>query len=337
MTKLIFQALFPLFFVIFLLSCTKDEVKNIPKVSTEGISLDIRHFGQSLLALDTSKIGTEIVQLETDYPLFFKKIFLPRILPVLQDPKIFAQFIKAPSVRNLLDTCRMISNEFSEEEQAFKEAFAFYKHYMPERKIPKIVTFSSEYTLGNFTYEDSIVGIGLDFFLGHGHAGYNLDFFPNYIQRTMSREYIVSKTVKTIVNDLVGPPGGSKLIDFMIANGKVIYILDHILPREQDSIKLEYSQLQVEWCKENEKLIWAFLLEEELLYSTQQKEFKKYIDHSPNSPGMPDVSPGRTANFIGWKVIEAYMKRYPETSFEDLLKLKDAQEILTKSKYKPRR
>jgi len=183
----------------------------------------------------------------------------------------------------------------------------------------------------------TLVGIGLDFFLGQGHSGYSLDFFPNYIQRTMSREYLVSKTMKALANDMVGPPSGSKLIDHMVANGKVLYILDHLLPHQPDSIKLEYSQVQVEWCSANEKSIWAFLLDEELLYSTQQKEFQKYVDHSPNSPGMPEIAPGRTANFIGFNIIKAYMKRFPQTSFEELLGLKDAQSILTKSKYKPKR
>ncbi len=337
MTKLIFRTLFPVILAILLFSCTKDEVKNIPKVSTEGISLDIRHFEQGLLAMDTTNIEQGIAKLAADYPLFFNGIYLPRILPVLQDPKVFSQFVKAPSVRSLLDSCSMITSNFSKEREGFKKAFAFYKHYMPNRRIPKIVTFTSEYTLGNFTYEDSLVGVGLDFFLGQGHSGYNLDFFPNYIQRTMEREYIVSKTIKTLANDLVGPPAGSKLIDFMVTNGKVLYILDHLLPREQDSIKLEYTQEQVAWCNNNEKSIWAFLLDEELLYSTKQKEFKKYIDHSPNSPGMPEMAPGRTANYIGWKIIEAYMNRFPTTSFEELLNLKDAQAILTKSKYKPKR
>jgi len=337
MTKLIFRASTLLFIIIFLFACKKDEVKNIPSVDPNGISLNIKHFGSSLLEMDTSDVKSGLAHLSSEYPLFFDQIYLPRILPVLQDPKIFNQFIKAPSVRNLLDTCQIISRDFEHEEMAFKDAFAFYKHYLPDARIPEIVTFTSEYTLGNFTYEDSLVGIGLDFFLGQGHSGYSLDFFPNYIQKSMSREYIVSKTMKTLATDIVGPPNGSKLIDIMVNNGKVQYILDHLLPREQDSIKLEYSQEQVEWCEANEKSIWAFLLDEELLYSTQQKEFQKYVDHSPNSPGMPDLAPGRTANYVGWKIIEAYMKRFPETTFTELLALDDAQAILTKSKYKPKR
>jgi len=134
MTKLIFKVSILLFFLNFLSACIKDEVKNIPEVSSDDITLNIKHFGNSLLAIDTSNVEKGMAQLALDYPLFFNQIYLPRILPVLQDPKIFSQFIKAPSVRNLLDSCSFISDDFSAEKAAFKDAFAFYKFYFPNAR-----------------------------------------------------------------------------------------------------------------------------------------------------------------------------------------------------------
>ena len=51
---------------------------------------------------------------------------------------------------------------------------------------------------------------------------------------------------------------------------------------------------------------------------------------------MPTEAPGRTGDYIGWQIIRAYMKRYPETSLNDLIKMNDSQMILEKSKYKPK-
>ncbi|MFQ5447121.1 MAG: hypothetical protein ACE5FF_09305 [Saprospiraceae bacterium] len=100
---------------------------------------------------------------------------------------------------------------------------------------------------------------------------------------------------------------------------------------------MEYSQPQVDWCNQNEENIWAYLISEDLLYSTAWNDFRKLVEYSPNSPGMPKEAPGRTANWLGWQIVKAYMKRHPGTSLEDLIALKDAQAIMDGSKYKPRR
>ena len=81
--------------------------------------------------------------------------------------------------------------------------------------------------------------------------------------------------------------------------------------------------------------MWAYFLDENLLYSTEWQKVRKYVDYSPSSPGMPPEAPGRTANWIGWKIIESFMKRNPEVSMQELVGMMDAQELLDRSKYKP--
>jgi cytochrome c553 len=65
-------------------------------------------------------------------------------------------------------------------------------------------------------------------------------------------------------------------------------------------------------------------------------KINKYINVSPDSPGMPAQAPGRTGNYIGKQIINAYMERHPETTMQDLLRLQDAQKIMDLSRYKPR-
>ena len=54
----------------------------------------------------------------------------------------------------------------------------------------------------------------------------------------------------------------------------------------------------------------------------------------PADPPMPEA-PGRTANWMGWQIVQAYMKRKPETTFRQLIDLTDAQAPLDQSKYNP--
>ncbi len=318
-------------------SCEWDKGKNIPDVSDIAVEIKIERFEKDLMNIDTNRVSSAVDTLIEKYPVFMKEIYLPKILPALQDTNTMGMFIKSPGIRKLYDTCMIVYNDISAIENEFSQAFRFYKYYFPERSIPQVISFISEYSIGTFTYEQDILGIGWDFFLGADYPYYNPTFFPMYIKRTMNKEHLVAKSIEAVSTDLVGEAEGDRLMDLMIANGKVLYVMDQLLPYTPDSIKLSYTQAQVEWCEANELEIWSHFLSEDLLYSTRRKDIRKLVDHSPNSPGMPEEAPGRTANWIGWQIVKSYMNRHPETSLEALIELKDAQQLLDLARYKPRR
>lgn len=328
---------FVLIFVVFITSCLPDKGKNIPDVSNIASDIKIRRFEQDLMNIDTSRVSAEMDRLIQTYPVFMKEIYLPKILPALQDTNMMAIFVKSPGIRKLYDTCMIVFNDISDIENEFNQAFRFYKYYFPERPVPQVISFISEYSIGTFTYEQEILGVGWDFFLGADYPLYNPTFFPNYIKRTMNKEHLVAKAIEALATDLVGDAEGDRLMDLMISNGKVLYIMDQLLPHTPDSIKLAYTQTQVDWCEANELAVWSHLLSEELLYSTRRKDIRKLVEHSPNSPGMPEEAPGRTANWIGWQIVKSYMNRHPDASLEELIALKDAQLLLDQARYKPRR
>jgi hypothetical protein len=327
--------LYILFILSVLSACNNDKGKNIPDVSNIEIDLAVKHFEQDLLALDTSNLVVAQEKLEAAYPVFAKELYMGRILPVLQDPKIFEAFVKSEGIRQLIDTVGLVFGDFNKEKAALEDAFRFYKHYFPEKEIPTVITFVSEYTIGVFTYE-GILGIGLDFFLGENNPHYDPNVFPKYIRRTMNSEHLASRAMEAVANDLVGDPRGEKLLDIMINNGKILYVLDCLLPHTPDSIKLGYTTAQTQWVEDNELQMWTHFLGEELLYETNLRDIRKLVDHSPGSPGMPQEAPGRTANWTGWQIVKTYMKRHPETTLTQLIEIADAQEILNKAKYKPR-
>jgi len=52
---------------------------------------------------------------------------------------------------------------------------------------------------------------------------------------------------------------------------------------------------------------------------------------------LTEESPGEVGNWMGWQIVKSYMNRHPETTLQELVALDDMQEILSKSRYKPRR
>ncbi len=334
--------------VMAITSCRPDEdYRKIPDVSDVEVDLVINRFEEDLFSIDTTQIRQGLNGLIRKYPEF-SQIYFQRILPLQnpsnpgeKDAEFVRGFLTYQPIRELYQACRNLFGDFSEEANRYQRAFQFLKYYFPDLPTPDVTTYLAEFTLGTFIYEDQSLAVGLDFFLGEDYPYRELDpvnpNFSSYLTRTFNRDHLISKTLMPLVDDLVGPPSGGRMLDFMINNGKELYLLDHLLPTTPDSVKLEFSQPQVEWVRDNELEIWAFFLKEELLYSSDWHKIRKYVDPSPNSPGMPPEAPGRTANWLGWQIIKAFMKENPEMEMRDLIEIKDAQAVLDQSRYKPKR
>jgi len=342
--------------VLLVVACEKDRQEEVPDVSQVRVDWELRRFEQDLFQLDTLQMEAALKELRTAYPEF-GTVFLDRILRV-KDPRIAPQgeeafvrgFITFPALRKLYDTIQQLYPGMSREREQFHEAFQRFKYYFPGEPTPTVTTFLSEYALQVFIYGENDLAVGLDFFLGedYPYQRYNPmnSNFSAYLTRTFNREHLVAKTLQPLVDDLVGSPQRERLLDHLVANGKKLYILDRLLPATSDTVLMEVSGEQWEWLQDNELDIWAYFLTEEsdaagasqnLLYSTDWPSVRKFVEYSPHSPGMPPEAPGRTANYLGWQIVKAWMDRHPEADLQQLIDLRDPQRLLDESRYKPRR
>ncbi len=339
-------------FIAFIISaftaCKQEKIETAPDISDIEVEMSLRRFEKDLFSLDTNQMARSMEDLSSVYPAF-SNIYFNQILGTA-DPSVknsigtvnyVKGFINFPAIQRLKDTCDFIFGDLEPEMASFEKAFKYLNHYFPKLPTPDITTFISEYSVGAFIYKQNSLAVGLDFFLGstYPYAQFNPanPAFSAYLTRTFNRDHLVSKTMRVLVEDVTGPPGGSKMLDLMIHRGKQMFILDQVLPHVADTAVLEYSKDQLDWLVENETEIWAFFLTEDLLYSTDMQKYRKYVDYSPNSPGMPIEAPGRTANWMGYQIVKAYMKKVPQATLKNLIELKDAQELLDRSRYRPPR
>lgn len=334
-----------LVFIFAFNACQSEWKEPVPDVSSIEVPLEIRRFEKDLFALDTNNWNEQLANLEAQYPEF-GSLFFERILQSKQLEEDHAAYVKGfvqhPSVQHLYDTCMTVFGDIKPIESEFRQAFQFYKYYFPRDTLGgTVTTFISEYTNGVLLYGNNNIGVGLDFFLGaeYPYQKYNPQNpnFSGYLSRTFSKEHLVPKAMRLLLEDRLGHPEGLRLLDMMVQNGKKLYLLDKVLPYAADSVKMEVTTKQMDWLNNNEREIWAYFLTENLLYSTDFQEIRKYVEYSPHSPGMPPDAPGRTGNWLGWQIIKAYMRRHPDTTMDQLIDLKDAQVLLDESRYKPER
>jgi len=322
--------------------CQTDSIE-VPDVSGIEVEVEFSRFEQELMSLDTNDIALALDELYKKYPdfapVYFQQVLQmnPQLLNSGRFQEVVKGLIQFPSVQALSDTVQLVYGNIDDLTQEFEQAFKYYKHYFPGNPTPRLISYISEYNVGVFTLEKDLIGVGLDFFLGPAYSRYDINYFPRYIRRTMTKEHIVPKAIEALSYELLGGQPNSTMLEQMIYNGKALYIAKQVQPFVADSLILGYTGDQLKWVEENERQMWAFFLKEELLYETKISEFRKYVDYSPNAPGMPPEAPGRTANWIGWQIIQQYMERHPETSLQQLIDQKDAQYLLNHSRYKPGR
>lgn len=260
-------------------------------------------------------------------------IFL-NLTQLMQDTSVIA-------VNNLI---QKKYNDFNSVQSDLKSLFQYLQYYFTDKiMVPNIYTLNSDFGYQTFLFEDDnhrdAIGLGLDMFL-NPELPYKMMFpdntnFSDYLTRSWNKQFIVKKVADLYINEITGESPGHRLLDYMIHNGKNLYITSLILPFKNDTIIHEYTSDQMKWCYDNELQMWSFFLDSKLFYESNFKKIGKYVFPAPKSPDMPDGAPGRTANFIGLQIIKAYMERFPSTSLEELIKMTDSQALLEKSKYKP--
>jgi len=326
--------------VLLAASCKKENAYDkIPATGAVKIEPWIR-YEQLLAGINTANEAPglhRLVEAHQEFSLvYFLRVINDSYKPDTSFARIFDLYAKSPVIRDLKDTLPKVFGDLRPEEKAYAEAFARLSTLLSGTVVPRVYTCLTEFGVGVFSTSDTIMGLSLDMYFGSGNKYYNTETWPVYIQRTMNRENIVSNLLKNYIRNSVLPQVEPRtLLDHMIDQGKEVYLLRRLIRPEQDTLIYDYSKEQLQFCRDNEKQMWAYFLAEKLIYSDQYKKIQKFVTPAPSSPGMPPAAPGRTSAYLGGQIIEAYMERHPQMDVRKMLANTDSQRILEEARYKP--
>jgi hypothetical protein len=121
----------------------------------------------------------------------------------------------------------------------------------------------------------------------------------------------------------------------MIYQGKMAYFTKWMLPAEPDSLIMGFTAGQMKFCRNNEARMWEYLVENKMLFETDRMTVMKFTGEGPFTRDFTPESPARAAVWLGWRIVEGYMRRNPEITLPELMAEHDYQKILTLSKYNP--
>jgi len=246
-------------------------------------------------------------------------------------------FLGDPNIKELYDLTIQKYPEVTFLEKDLTNAFDRFRQAYPERPVPKVFTYVSGLDIENpVYYSDTAMAVGLDIFLGSDVTAYSKAGIPKYKMDRFTQDHILPQCMLAVSDYVVRmDEKQNTLLDQMVIAGKALYFLDVTLPDVKDEFKIGYSTTQLAWSRDNESKIWAFIIENQLLFSSDPQGVSKMMTDAPFTSGFAAESPGRLGAYIGWQIVRAYMNEADEITLKQLMEDIDAQHILKVSQFKP--
>jgi gliding motility-associated lipoprotein GldB len=321
-----FFMLLPLTF--FVLSCSKGtETINIDGIVAE---VKIERLEQEFFGLsDTEEIIDFLNRNEEMATNFFG--FDPQSLEAINQME---QMLQDPYMDTLRQESIRVFGDMEDLRAELELAFRRIKYYFPDFQEPRVCTMISG--LGSDLYvSENLIIIGIDFFLGEG-AKFRPADVPNYILQRYQKQYIVPSIVLLISDRFnFSDQADNTMLSEMITYGKAYYFCQKILPQTPMELIIAYVPAQVADIYENEGVIWAHFLDNQLLYETSHFVKNKYMGERPFVAEIGRRCPGRIGAWLGWRIVDTFMVKNPQLNLSDLMAHNQAGELFLKSGYRP--
>ena len=325
-----------IYFVIFLMAfagCSTGKKRTSVDVSNINQPLiQIHRYDLDLFKVNTAQLQQGLEALKPAYRFFLDAD--------LSDPAKLTEmkaYLENPRNIGFYSAVAGQYKDITAMEKELTNAFKHYLYYYPGMKIPRVYAYISG---GEYDYPvqfaDSVLLIGFDNYLGKDFKPYITDGLPSYRILKMNSDNLLPDCMKVLSN-VTHPEQlpGNNLLEQMIEAGRRLYFVDAMIPETGDRFKIGYTTAQQDWIVKNEAHVWAAIIENRMLYTTDAKLIRAFIADGPFTAGFSKEAPPRLGEWLGWQIVRKYMENNPAVTLQELMDEKDAQKILSLSGYKP--
>jgi hypothetical protein len=344
----------PFIFVALLFFGCDNKKVDTPDVSNIKLDLQTARFDKDLYAIDTNNIGAGLQQLHAKYPDFLD-YFLDTLMAynihgnyndtVAGIREGLKPFLSFKDFVELQDTINKYYPDTKETDEELTNGFKLVKHYFSDKPVPKIIYVNMGLSKWpSFALDNNTFCIGLDMFLGPQYPFYHAIGIPEYMFTHVRKSYIPVSLFSTFYKAYYPfEPDDKTLLDLMVQRGKEQYFLHKVLPYTADSVLFGFTQAQLDWCSQNEALVYNFFIQQNLLYNKEAHSVMPFINDGPFAKGLETtttpvkVTPGNIGTWLGYRIVATYMAQNPKVSLAELINTKhDPAKLLNEARYKPK-
>ena len=315
-----------LILLIFLFfNACQDEFTNESDIESISVSISFDRFDLKFY----DQPSEVIPELKKKYPFLFPKQFSDSVWISRQKDSL--QLLLQSEVNKTFKDIELFERDVD-------HLFKHIKYFFTFAKTPRVITLTNnvDYQIKT-VYSDSLLLISLDTFLGSENHLY--DGIPTYIRKELDPKYITVQIADKFGAFIIPPVEDRTFLARMIYEGKKLYLNDLLLPHVPIEDRIVYTKEEFNWALENEKYVWQYFIEKQVLYQTQLEWVQRFIEPAPFSKfylQLDNETPGRIGSWLGWQIVNSYMIQFPETPLDELLKI-SSQKLFNLSKYKPKR
>ncbi len=318
-----------------LLGCRSREAK----INAIEEAIEMERLDRDLLALAKDSLYSEPPLIRKKYGHFFE-CYNTGVIQIGNSRDtlyglLLQRFMHHEAVRVAYEKVSEVFADGAMLDKELTDAFKHVKYYFPSLPTPRIIAYVSGFNQ-SLMLTDSAVGVGLDRFLGNGFDAYNKVGIDAYLQYNMRPERIPAACVQAwLMGEYVEPQGREKtLLAQMLYEGKLLYVLQQCFPEEPMALLAGFTPEQMQWCVNNEKQMWQYLIEQQVLYTTNSLTIRKYTSDAPFTVFFSQESPGKAVNWLGSRIVAGYVKR-TGCSLVELMQQQDASLLLKEARYNP--
>jgi hypothetical protein len=220
-------------------------------------------------------------------------------------------------------------------------AFQEIHNQFPQTKVPKIRTvfsgfggIGSEFAVQHLSVTDSLIVVGLDFFMGK-KGKYSPPNVYEYQLRRLEPKALVGQIVlqySAFFNQQDSED--HTLLSDMIWYGKGFVFTKKILPSLPDSLLFGYTGKELAETEAFQSEVWEHFIDNSLLFKKEEYIKAKYIGERPKTPEIGPACPGSIGRWLGWRMVDLYSKKDSQISLPKLMANKEANKIFLASGYR---
>lgn len=333
--------LFIILGVLILWSCQRNRMDvDISAVKTEP--LRVLRLEKDLFSLTEDNFGNKTSEIKSKYGIYYEHYLMNflsrRGTNDSNYKKATLNFIGDKDVREAYNYVKEIFPEPTSEVlfSGVNDCVKRFKYHFPDKKLPnRLITCVTGWNYA-FAYMDSALVVSLDMYLGDTAKFYQMLRYPQYQTRKMNEINILPDIARGwLLTEFDNTAAENNLLSHTIFYGKLFYAVNALLPNISDSLIIGYSSKQMAFCNKFEKKLWSYFAEKNRLYENNLATIRELTNDGPFTGTIHKDCPPRIAMWVGWQIVKSYMEKNEAVTLAGLMNEKDAQKILTKSKYRP--
>ncbi|PHR49105.1 MAG: hypothetical protein COA32_03395 [Fluviicola sp.] len=304
-----------------LISCTNDsfdvDIQNIT-VEIEHINVDSAFYKATLN--DTKKAHERFTNLLDDLYLYEISQNIQQN-PDSNSYKAIHDFYKSEYISEIEKVKKKLYSKLDPKKVTIEKGFRYLKHHFPKVKSPHFIIYMNK-LFSNIHCSDTSVSVGLEQYLSPDSK--LIVEIPNnqlyeWQKQRMNFDFLERDLLMQWIQVHLFEAKDGKLAEHIVQAGKILYVLNATLPNAEKQYILRYNDKQFKWAEQNEEMTWNYLVKEQLLFENNDRDKANFLNEGPQTIGLPESSPDRMGQFLGFQMVFGYMTKNKDVSLPELI------------------